>query len=399
MFNYHFPRADLCYDDKVKISSSESELLAASYGALPTVVEDEFYPFTLQPEAKGSNGPELMMEFDCPGAGSLELMSQLTPPQTPPQTTAFGGVVGTVLPMQTQLPLPQQQLAQQFQPLYAPLSNPELLLPQQQQQQVPFVQGTDVLSTGYYIVDEYATMTQIGTGGMQQPPQQQQQQTVTMEPLQQVPADIGSAPFHFSETYTPQQLSEMANIVRSLQMDDDSFQGGDDDDDSCAGFSEAGSLENGADSLSSASSASSLVAHSPVYSDSAESSGYYGSRHDEAAATADDDDDDWSPSKTKKLCVRNGGAVTKKRTGGSTTTRTYGGRAPEEKKSRKKEQNKNAATRYRQKKKAEIEEILIEESKLRERNDELKRKSQDLGREISCIKKLMREFCRSKGLI
>ncbi|EAA14762.4 AGAP008914-PA, partial [Anopheles gambiae str. PEST] len=121
---------DLCYDDKVKISSSESELLAASYGALPTVVEDEFYPFTLQPEAKGSNGagPELMMEFDCPGAGSLELMSQLTPPQTPPQTTAFGGVVGTALPMQTQLPLPQQQLAQQFQPLYAPLSNPELLL-------------------------------------------------------------------------------------------------------------------------------------------------------------------------------------------------------------------------------------------------------------------------------
>ncbi|XP_040171987.1 uncharacterized protein LOC120905189 isoform X2 [Anopheles arabiensis] len=393
---------DLCYDDKVKISSSESELLAASYGALPTVVEDEFYPFTLQPEAKGSNGagPELMMEFDCPGAGSLELMSQLTPPQTPPQTTAFGGVVGTVLPMQTQLPLPQQQLAQQFQPLYAPLSNSELLLPQQQQQQVPFVQGTNVLSTGYYIVDEYATMTQIGAGGMQQPQQQQQQQTATMEPLQQVPADIGSAPFHFSETYTPQQLSEMANIVRSLQMDDDSFQGGDDDEDSCAGFSETGSVENGADSLSSASSASSLVAHSPVYSDSAESSGYYGSRHDEAAAADDDDDDDWSPSKTKKLSVRNGGAVTKKRTGGgSTTTRTYGGRAPEEKKSRKKEQNKNAATRYRQKKKAEIEEILIEESKLRERNDELKRKSQDLGREISCIKKLMREFCRSKGLI
>lgn len=379
---------DLCYDDKEKISSSDSALLA-SFGSLPPVVDDEFYPFILQPEAtKGSStdvaGSELMM--------GMELINQLTPPQTPPQTMAFGGVGASVLSAQPLIALPLQ-----FQPQYAPLSNPESLLQQQQQHQMQApCQGTNVLATDYYIVDEYSTLTQIGAGGMQQEqPQQQQQLSITMEPLQQVPADIGTAPFNFAgtEIYTPQQLSEMENIVRSLQMDDD--------EDSLAGFSEAGSIENGdsRSSSSSSSSASSIVARSPVYSDSAES--YYGGSRN------DGDDEDWSPSKPKKLNIRNGGVVTKKRsttngngiTTSATTTRAYGGRGVEEKKSRKKEQNKNAATRYRQKKKAEIEEILIEESKLRERNEELKRKSQDLGREISCIKKLMREFCLSKGLI
>uniref|UniRef100_A0A182PVJ8 BZIP domain-containing protein n=1 Tax=Anopheles epiroticus TaxID=199890 RepID=A0A182PVJ8_9DIPT len=377
---------NLCYDDKEKISSSDSALLA-SFGTLPTVVDEEFYPFILQPEAtKGGStdvsGSELMM--------GMELISQLTPPQTPPQTMSFGGVVASVLSAQPQITLPIQ-----FQPPYAPLSNPEPML-QQQQTHVP-CQGTNALTTDYYIVDEYSTLTQIGAGGMQQG-QPQQQLTITMEPLQQVPADIGTAPFNFAETYTPQQLSEMANIVRSLQMDEDAFRGDEDDEDSLAGFSEAGSIENG-DSRSSSSSASSIVARSPVYSDSAES--YYGGSRN------DGDDEDWSPSKPKKLNIRNGGVVTKKRTTtnangittSTTATRAYGGRGIEEKKSRKKEQNKNAATRYRQKKKAEIEEILIEESKLRERNEELKRKSQDLGREISCIKKLMREFCLSKGLL
>lgn len=370
---------DLCYDDKLKIPSSESVLLG-SYGPLPTVVEDEFYDFPLQPEAKAAqtSGPETLMEFECV-SGNMELMNHLTPPQTPPQTTAFGGVVGCVLPTHG-VAAPQQQ--EQFQPLYAPQPNVQSLL--QQQQQVSF-QGANVTTTDYYIMDEYSTMTsqQIGAGGNVQ--QQQQQAAVPMEPPQQVPDDS----FIFDVNYTPQQLSEMAKIMRSLQQplevedDQPSYH----DDESC-GFSEVGSIENGGDSLSSSSSASSMVAHSPVYSDSAESSAYYGSRGN------DGDDEDWSPSKTKKLNVRNGGAVTKKRSNGSSS-----GRGIEEKKSRKKEQNKNAATRYRQKKKAEIEEILIEEEKLRERNEELKSRSQDLGREISCIKKLMREFCRNKGLL
>uniref|UniRef100_A0A182MZ70 BZIP domain-containing protein n=1 Tax=Anopheles dirus TaxID=7168 RepID=A0A182MZ70_9DIPT len=385
----------LCYDDKLKISTGESVLLG-NYGPLPTVVEDEFYSFTLQPDAKAAShinddaavaaaaAAETLMEFDCAPGSNLELMNHLTPPQTPPQTTAFGGVVGCVLPIQTALsmhaaiPMPQQQ---QFQQLYAPMANP------QQPQQLSF---PDNSPSDYYIVDEYATMTQIGAGGMQQLQQQQQQQTVPLvEPLQQVPG------FSFStEGYTAQQMCEMENIVRSLQqqMEEDasssshsSFHG--DDDDSC-GFSEAGSV------------ASSMVAHSPVYSDSAESSAYYGGSGSSTRPN-DADDEDWSPPKSKKLNQRNGGTVVKKRTNGAgaSSTRPYGGRGTEEKKSRKKEQNKNAATRYRQKKKAEIEEILIEESKLRERNDELKIRSQDLGREISCIKKLMREFCKSKGLI
>uniref|UniRef100_A0A182SS11 BZIP domain-containing protein n=1 Tax=Anopheles maculatus TaxID=74869 RepID=A0A182SS11_9DIPT len=385
---------DLCYDDKLKIPSSESVLLG-NYGPLPTVVEDEFYDFPLQPEAKAAqpSGPETLMEFESV-SGNMELMNHLTPPQTPPQTTSFGGVVGCVLPMQSSLhavPLPQQQ--EQFQPLYAPQPHVQSLL--QQQQQVSFQGANVTTTTDYYIMDEYSTMTsqQIGAGGnmQQQQQQQQQQQTaVPMEPLQQVPDDIATTSFNFDLNYTPQQLSEMAKIMRSLQLpleveEDPSYH----DDESC-GFSEAGSIENGGDSLSPGSSASSMVAHSPVYSDSAESSAYYGSRSN------DGDDEDWSPSKTKKLNVRNGGAVMKKRPNGGSGG---SGRGIEEKKSRKKEQNKNAATRYRQKKKAEIEEILIEEEKLRERNDELKSRSQDLGREISCIKKLMREFCRNKGLL
>ncbi|XP_035909162.1 uncharacterized protein LOC118515250 isoform X2 [Anopheles stephensi] len=386
---------DLCYDDKLKIPSSESVLLGSLVGPLPTVVEDEFYDFPLQSEAKAAvpqaSGPESLMEFDCV-SGSMELMNHLTPPQTPPQTTSFGGVVGCVLPMQPSslhaVPVPQQQ---QFQQLYAaPQPNVQSLL-QQQQQQVSFQGANVTTTTDYYIMDEYSTMAsqQIGAGGNMQ--QQQQQAAVPMEPLQQVPDDIGTTSFNFDLNYTPQQLSEMAKIMRSLQLplemeEDRSYH----DDESC-GFSEVGSIENGGDSLSSGSSASSMVApHSPVYSDSAESSAYYGSRSN------DGDDEDWSPSKVKKLNARNGGAVMKKR---STGNGSSGGRGIEEKKSRKKEQNKNAATRYRQKKKAEIEEILIEEEKLRERNEELKSRSQDLGREISCIKKLMREFCRNKGLL
>ncbi|XP_058177806.1 uncharacterized protein LOC131293758 [Anopheles ziemanni] len=357
---------DLWYDEKSKLSSGgQSAQQLGGYAPLPTVIEDG--SFALQPE-KTANvvSEEMLMDFECV-YGNVELMNQLTPPQTPPQSSAFGGVGGSVIPIEQQFSIPFQQQQQQqqilLQPLYAPVSNVLPSQQQQQQQQLSF-QGN---GSEYYVVDEYATMTQLG-GVVQQ--QQQQQQ---------LPCDIGVNSFNFSsESYTPQQMSEVQNIVRSLQMQQQQQQqlSFNDDDDSC-GFSEAGSVESG-DSSS----------RSPVYSDSADSS-YYGSRNDER------DDDEWSPTKSKKLNLSGGGAVTKKRTTG---TRPYG-RGTEDKKSRKKEQNKNAATRYRQKKKAEIEEILVEENQLRDQNEELKKKSSDLGREISVLKKLMRELLRSKGLM
>lgn len=391
---------DLCYDDKLKLSPNSEPVILGDYDPLPTVVEDGFYEFNLQPEAKASIAGNTvpLMEFDC-APGNMELMNHLTPPQTPPQSTAFGGIIGCVLPMQ-QAPLQPIPMSmehqQQLQTMYIPMTIAE------QQQQLSFQDNTS--GSDYYIVDEYAAMTHIGTNGGVQLQQQLPLKSGSSEPLQQVPGDIGTNPFSLStEGYTVQQMNEMESIVRSLQMVEESlrarssakdcepmqplFGGFNEEDDESCGFSETGSIENGDTLLSS--SSSSVVAHSPTYSDSAESSAYYSGRND-------GDDEDWSPSKTKKLNLgqRNGGAVTKKRVAVSTR-----GRGVEEKKSRKKEQNKNAATRYRQKKKAEIEEILIVESKLRERNEELKFKSLDLGREIRCMKNLMRELYQSKGLI
>lgn len=66
---------------------------------------------------------------------------------------------------------------------------------------------------------------------------------------------------------------------------------------------------------------------------------------------------------------------------------------------RKKEQNKNAATRYRQKKKAQIEEIIGKEQDLLESNKELKIQCADIEREIKYLKDLMRELFKAKGMI
>lgn len=74
-------------------------------------------------------------------------------------------------------------------------------------------------------------------------------------------------------------------------------------------------------------------------------------------------------------------------------------RPSDDRRSRKKEQNKNAATRYRQKKKAEIEDLLNEEQKMRERNSKLGDKCSDLQREIRYLKGLMRDLFKAKGLI
>lgn len=80
-------------------------------------------------------------------------------------------------------------------------------------------------------------------------------------------------------------------------------------------------------------------------------------------------------------------------------TKPYSRNTVEDKKSRKKEQNKNAATRYRLKKKAEVEEILMEERHLIDKNNTLGTKITDLQREIKYLKGLMRDLFKAKGLI
>lgn len=73
------------------------------------------------------------------------------------------------------------------------------------------------------------------------------------------------------------------------------------------------------------------------------------------------------------------------------------GRPIHEKKQRKKEQNKNAATRYRQKKKEELAEVLDIEEQLIGEHKKLKIKYNDVKREISYLKKLMKEVFVAKG--
>jgi len=107
------------------------------------------------------------------------------------------------------------------------------------------------------------------------------------------------------------------------------------------------------------------------------------------------DDPEWIPQSVQQPpqgCLKNG----RKRGG---VTKPYSRPGFEEKRVRKKEQNKNAATRYRQKKKAEIEEILSEEKGLEDRNADLHLKISDLSREIKYLKGLMRDMFRAKGLI
>lgn len=108
-------------------------------------------------------------------------------------------------------------------------------------------------------------------------------------------------------------------------------------------------------------------------------------------------DDEWLPSSGGSSPVQasaidslsSSNKVNKKR------TRPYG-RAPEDRKIRKKEQNKNAATRYRQKKKLEMENVLVEEQDLVQRNDELNRQLTEHKREAKYLKKLIREFYKDK---
>lgn len=310
--------------------------LAGSYVQSVPIIAPEIGPFQPQP-AKVQNTEELLMEFDCVYE-NVEL-THLTPPQTPPQEVSF---VGGQVEQQSQ---PSLFLAVQPQ-------EPE----QQQQQQVPTV------------IDEYYGFGAPMNGLLVNSIQTIVQQAAQDNALQQVPGE-----YQLTNSFGFQPVDD-ENIARNLELVEEIVRSRskdlpdcNEDDDSCS-FSEAGSS-------------------SPL-SDSSSSS-YCGS------AYSRDQDDEWSPTSStsnRRTNKTSGGGVTKKR------TRPYG-RGIEDKKSRKKEQNKNAATRYRQKKKAEIEEILIEENQLRERNEELKSKSADIGREIRYLKSLMREVYKAKGLI
>lgn len=103
----------------------------------------------------------------------------------------------------------------------------------------------------------------------------------------------------------------------------------------------------------------------------------------ETASQSFSNDDEWNPSGEKVTTVKK---------------RPYK-RSLDDKKSRKKEQNKNAATRYRQKKKAECENVLEEERELQEKNNKLNEQCVDLQREIKYLKSLMRDLYRAKGLL
>ena len=115
-------------------------------------------------------------------------------------------------------------------------------------------------------------------------------------------------------------------------------------------------------------------------------------------------DEEWKPerraSKQRKM-VQSGRQIAKI-TGNNRTapSRQRKKKLPvEDKKLRKKEQNKTAATRYRIKKKAELEILLEEEAVLLERNKKLQKKYDGMVKEVSYLKKLMREVFTARGIM
>lgn len=105
-----------------------------------------------------------------------------------------------------------------------------------------------------------------------------------------------------------------------------------------------------------------------------------------------DDVVQWSPAATRPSTCK----VARKRATDLTTTRPYSRAvAIEDRKQRKKEQNKYAATRYRLRKKAEFEDIKLEERSLSEKNLKLRVHYEDLCREVRYLKSLMRDlYCK-----
>lgn len=298
----------------------------------------------------------------------------------PAAPLALGGIASELGPFPNQRqPVKVQnteELLMEFDYVYENVELTHLTPPQTppQEDQYHGDQQPTYLSLASQNPDPSATNGQFyGYGGslnggivLNQIPTVVEQLPTAAEPVQQVPGE-----YQLADSFGFQPVDEVENIARNLELVEEIVRSRSkdlpdcNDEDSCS-FSEDGS-----------------VSSSCPMSDA--SSSYCGS------AYSRDPDDEWSPSSSYKKSS-SGGGVSKKR------TRPYG-RGIEDKKSRKKEQNKNAATRYRQKKKAEIEEILIVERQLREKNDELKSKSADIGREIRYLKSLMREVCKAKGLL
>ena len=74
-------------------------------------------------------------------------------------------------------------------------------------------------------------------------------------------------------------------------------------------------------------------------------------------------------------------------------------KSPEERKQQKMEQNKTAALRYRQKKHHEVQKYAEEKEVLIEKREKLQKEAESLSTELHYMKKLMKEVCRSQGLI
>lgn len=106
------------------------------------------------------------------------------------------------------------------------------------------------------------------------------------------------------------------------------------------------------------------------------------------------DDSDW----TQKSSLAIGAALKAKQAKQKRKPRKNR-RSLEDRQSRKKEQNKTAANRYRLKKKAEIEILLDEERELQVQNDKLQKQYDEVSRESSYIKRLLRAAFEAKGML
>lgn len=110
--------------------------------------------------------------------------------------------------------------------------------------------------------------------------------------------------------------------------------------------------------------------------------------------TSTTDDSDW----TQKSSLAIGAALKAKQAKQKRKPRKNR-RSLEDRQSRKKEQNKTAANRYRLKKKAEIEILLDEERELQQQNDKLRKQYDEARREAKYIKSLLRTAFKAKGMI
>lgn len=137
---------------------------------------------------------------------------------------------------------------------------------------------------------------------------------------------------------------------------------------------------------------------SSISGTSASSTSSYSPRSDNSSSSNYSNDDDWLPASNKKAGDKMRTSKNADESVGKKKTRPYG-RSTEDRKYRKKEQNKSAANRYRQKKKIECEIILEEEKLLIKRNEELQSEYTDVRREVKCLKNLMRDLYKVKGLL